>query len=166
MIQKLRTLALYLAVPIRIYLGVVFIAACLYKISQPHEFALSIATYGILPTELVNPMAIMLPWIELVCGLTLIFGLWTKASALAISGMMIMFITALLIALSKHLHMSCGCFASAEAGDDINYLTVVRDSLWLAGGMFVLWFDDGRWGMDGLLRRYFQKKASKNAISV
>ncbi len=153
MIQKLQKLALSLALPIRIYLGVVFIAACLYKIADPQEFALSIATYGILPVELVNPMAIMLPWIELICGIALILGFWTKASALAISGMMVMFITALVIALSKHLQMSCGCFASAEAGDDINYLTVIRDSLWLAGGLFVLVFDDGRWGMDGLMRR-------------
>lgn len=152
--KQLRKLALSLALPIRIYLGVVFIVACLYKIADPHEFALSIATYGILPVELVNPMAILLPWIELVCGATLIIGLWTKASALSISGMMLMFITALLIALSKHLQMSCGCFASAEAGDDINYLTVVRDSLWLTGAIFVLVFDDGRWGIDGILGRH------------
>ncbi len=139
--------------PVRIYLGVVFIAASLYKISEPSQFALSIATYDILPLGLVNLMAILLPWLEVITGITLIAGFWTRASALCILGMMVMFTAAIAIALARDLHMSCGCFASAEAEDDISALTMVRDLLWTAGAVYVLLVDDGRFGVDGLLRR-------------
>jgi putative oxidoreductase len=150
---RLRNWLCAVAVPVRIYLGVVFIAASLYKISEPYQFALSIATYDILPLSLVNIMAILLPWIEIVTGITLIAGFWTRASALCILGMMVMFTAAIAIALARDLHMSCGCFASAEAEDDISALTILRDLLWTAGAVYVLAVDDGRFGVDGLVRR-------------
>ena len=153
MTSRSRNLLAGLAVPLRVYLGVVFILASLYKIAEPAEFALSIATYEILPLGLTNLMALLLPWIELVTGITLIAGFWTRASALAVSGMMVLFIGALAMALSRDLHMSCGCFASAEAGEEISGLTMWRDLAWLAAGLYVLWADDGRFGMDGWLKR-------------
>ena len=149
----LRLTLVGLALPLRIYLGVVFIAAAWYKIADPSAFALSIATYGILPDSLINLMAIMLPWIEVLVGASLIVGLWTRASALVVGGMMIMFIVSLAIALAKDLQMSCGCFASAEAGNEINMGTMIRDLLWLLGAACVMVADDGRWGVDGLWRR-------------
>jgi len=152
----LRALALLL----RLYLGGVFIAACWYKIAEPDAFALSIATYDILPLGLINAMAITLPWIELVCGVCLILGWWTRAAALAVAGMMVMFIVALASALARDLQLSCGCFASAEADEEINAATMVRDLLWLAGAGFVLVVDDGRWGLDGLVR--FRRGRERN----
>jgi len=153
MSQRLGTILRGLALPVRLYLGIVFLVACVYKIAEPGEFALSIATYDILPLQLVALMAVVLPWIELVCGLTLILGFWTRASALAIAGMMVMFMVALGLALARDLQLSCGCFASAEAGEEINAGTMLRDGLWLAGALFVTFADDGRWGLDGLIRR-------------
>jgi putative oxidoreductase len=150
---RLQNVLCALSVPVRIYLGVVFIAASLYKISEPSQFALSIATYDVLPLGLVNLMAILLPWLEVITGVTLIAGFWTRASALGILGMMVMFTAAIAIALARDLHMSCGCFASAEAEDDISALTMVRDLLWTAGAVYVLSVDDGRFGVDGLVRR-------------
>ncbi len=159
MASRARTVLCGLALPVRIYLGIVFIAACWYKIADPGEFALSIATYDILPLKLVNLMAVLLPWIELVVGVTLIIGFWTRASALAVAGMMLLFIGALGLALARDLHMSCGCFASAEAGNEINAGTMVRDLLWLAGAIFVMIVDDGRWGVEGFFHRIFSPSA-------
>jgi uncharacterized membrane protein YphA (DoxX/SURF4 family) len=153
MSERLKNVLAGLAGPVRIYLGVVFITAAWYKIADPAAFGLSIATYGILPDSLVNPLAVTLPWVEVVTGATLILGFWTRASALCICGMMIMFLVALGVALHQGLQMSCGCFASAEAGDEISNMTLVRDGLWLAGALWVLSVDDGRFGLDGLLRR-------------
>ncbi|MBN2497782.1 MAG: DoxX family membrane protein [Deltaproteobacteria bacterium] len=160
-----RKAALTVSLLCRVYLGYVFIWAALYKIAEPHQFALSIATYDILPLELVNAMAMILPWIEIATGLTLIAGFWTRASALAICGMMIMFIVALSIALSNDLHMSCGCFASVEAEDEINALTLLRDFAWTAAGVFVLIADDGRWGTDGWLRRRKRERKTEGSAA-
>jgi putative oxidoreductase len=142
-----------LALPVRAYLGIVFLWAAVYKIADPHAFGLSIATYDILPLGLVNLLAIALPWVEVVVGLTLVAGLWTRASALAVTGMLIMFMAALGLALAKDLQLSCGCFASAEAGDEIGAETMLRDGLWLAGALYVLAAGGGRLSLDGLLAR-------------
>ena len=153
MSRSKRNILCGISLPIRAALGVLFIAASAYKITEPYEFGLSIATYEIMPLELINLMAIVLPWMELIIGCTLIAGFWTRASALAVSGMMIMFMLAIWISLSRELPISCGCFASAEASEDISSGTLVRDALWLAGAVYVLIIDDGRFGVDGLLAR-------------
>jgi hypothetical protein len=50
--------------------------------------------------------------------------------------------------------MSCGCFASQGAAEDpISLLTVARDLGWLALAAFVLAYDRGLVGLDGLRGR-------------
>ena len=151
--QKLQASIQVLSLSLRVYLGVVFLLAAWFKIVDPRQFALSIATYDLLHLYLINLMAVILHWIEVFVGVTLILGWWTRASALCIAGMMVMFIVALSLALAEGLEMSCGCFASQEASEEINSLTLLRDFAWLAGAGFILVLDDGRWGVERLLRR-------------
>lgn len=147
-------LAAWLAVPVRWYLGALFIGACLHKIAHPESFALDIATYDILPLALVNVSAITLPWAELAAGGMLLAGHRTRAAGWMIAGMMVVFIAALAIALARGMDMSCGCFASQGAEDDpISRLTVMRDLLWLGLAFFVIAFDRGLVGIDRRLRR-------------
>ena len=145
--EKSKHLFALAGVPVRLYLGGVFLFACLFKIHDPYAFALSVATYQILPLELINPFALALPWVELIVGLSYLLGFWTKESALMIGGMMVMFLVALVLALSKDLQMSCGCFASQEAADEIGIATVFRDLGWLALAAYTLFLDDGRFGL-------------------
>ncbi len=151
--EKIKAVLAALAIPARVYMGIVFIAASLFKIYEPYQFALSVATYQILPLELINVQTLVLPWLELFVGILLILGVWTKENAFLICGMMVMFIVALSIALSHDLQMSCGCFASQEAADEIGMHTVFRDLGWLAIGAYIFFFDDGRFGLDRFLNR-------------
>lgn len=147
-------IAPWLAVPIRWYLGALFVGASLHKIAAPHEFALDIATYAILPLSLVNPLAVVLPWIELVAGVMLLLGIRVKTGALLVTAMMVVFIAALGIALARGLDMSCGCFASQGAeSDPISRLTMLRDLLWLGMSLFVLCCDEGFLGVERFLER-------------
>ena len=146
--------AAWLAVPVRCYLGVLFVGACLHKIAVPASFALDIATYDILPLAAINLVAIGLPWIELIAGVMLIVGWRARGSSLVIAGMMVVFIVALCIALARGLDMSCGCFASQGAEDDpISRITVLRDLVWLGLSVFVFTFDRGLAGLDGWFGR-------------
>lgn len=151
--DRRRAILAALSVPIRIYLGIVFIYAAMYKIAEPYDFALSVATYQIAPLVLVNVFAVVLPWVELVAGALLIAGFWTKENATLILLMMFLFIFALIIVLGAGREMGCGCFASQEAAEEITWLTLVRDLFWTALAAFLILFDDGRYGLDGLLRR-------------
>jgi uncharacterized membrane protein YphA (DoxX/SURF4 family) len=138
-----------LALPARVYLAVVFLLACWHKLLDPASFALDIATYQILPTVLVNPMALLLPWVELLAGLMLLLAFRTRAAALLIAGMMFMFTVAITIAVIRGLEMSCGCFASQGLVEDpISWFTVLRDLGWLALALFVLFLDRRPLGLD------------------
>ena len=151
--EKTRNILAAVSVPARIYIGVVFILASLYKIYEPYAFGLSVATYQIAPLSLINIFTLMLPWMELIVGITLVLGFWTRESAFLISAMMIMFLVSLTIALNRDLQISCGCFASQETADEISIATIFRDLAWLSLALYAFIFDDGRFGLDGLIRR-------------
>lgn len=145
----------WLALPCRLWVGAIYLLAAWHKILYPAKFALSIATYQILPLEYINLMALVLPWLELVAGLCLIGGLWTRAAALCMVGMTTMFIAALVMAIRGKVQMtSCGCFApDAEAAmKTIGWDYVYRDIGYLLAAAYVALFDNGRIGIDGLWR--------------
>ncbi len=143
-----------LALAARLYLGVVFVTASWHKLLEPGAFAIDIATYQILPVVLVNPMAIVLPWVELVAGLMLMAGFRARAAALLVAGMMLVFTVAVAIALGKGLDMSCGCFASQGAAEDpISWRTIARDLGWLGLAVYALLLDRRPLGVDRLWPR-------------
>jgi len=146
-----------IGLPVRLIVGAVFIYASLYKLAEPHDFAVSIALYDMLPTGLINPMAIALPAVELAVGLTLILGLWTRASAAVINAMLVVFIAAIgyVVFVRGMADFGCGCFSPAaeEASGEMATDTLFRDVGYLVGAVYVMIFDDGALGADGLLRK-------------
>jgi uncharacterized membrane protein YphA (DoxX/SURF4 family) len=143
-----------LALAARLYLAAIFLFACWHKILEPAAFALDIATYQILPLGLVNPLAIVLPWVELAAGLMLLLGFRTRAAALLVAGMMAIFTVAIAIAVAKGLDMSCGCFASqGSAEDPISWRTILRDLSWLLLAVYVFILDCKPLGLDRLFGR-------------
>jgi len=84
---------------------------------------MSIALYDMLPLSLVNLLAITLPVIELAAGVTLLLGFWTRASAVVVNGMLLMFIAAIgyVVFVRGRAEFGCGCFspAAAEAGKEL-----------------------------------------------
>jgi uncharacterized membrane protein YphA (DoxX/SURF4 family) len=143
----------FLALPARLYLGVVFLLACYHKIVDPASFAVDVATYQLLPLPLLNLSALILPWIELLAGAMLVLGFRTRAAAVLVAGMMLLFMGALGWALHLGLDMSCGCFASSGTEDPISGLTMLRDGGWLALALYVLVFDRHPIGIDRLWPR-------------
>lgn len=141
MIGRIRTILTHPAVALilRLYLAGVFIYASLHKINYPAEFADNMAGYLIVPYWLVNPLAIFMPWLELVCGLFLLAGVRVRAAAALICAMLVMFTVAVVVALVRDTPISCGCFQSV--GEAISWWTVLRDLAWLAMGAHVYLYD-------------------------
>ena len=111
------------------------------------------ATYQLLPLQLVNITALVMPWTELLAGILLLLGLRVRAAALLVCAMMVLFMIALAWALHLGLDMSCGCFASDSKADPISGLTMLRDAGWLALAAYVLVFDRNPIGLDRLIER-------------
>lgn len=144
----------WLALPLRLYLGVLFIYAAVHKVADPAAFALDVATYEILPLGLVNLVALTMPWIEIVAGAMLIAGVRVRPAALVVAALMAVFLVALIIALARGLDMSCGCFASQGAeSDPISWRTVLRDLVWFAMAAHVAVFDRARLSVAKLVRK-------------
>ena len=122
----------------RIYVGGVFLAASMYKINYPGEFAETIASYQLVPVWGVNLMALVLPWTELITGLMMILGLRLRASAALITAMLVMFCIAIVATLIRGIPIGCGCFTTVE--DPIGWTTLLRDMIWLAMSIHVLVF--------------------------
>lgn len=104
----------YLLFLCRVIVGFVFIYAGILKISDPAGFSDAINNYDLLPLSFVNFFAITLPWIEVVAGLFLLFGVSVKENSFIISIMLLVFIFAIVISLGRGLNIDCGCFGTSS----------------------------------------------------
>ena len=101
---------------VRIALGVTFVSSGTLKILDPAGFASAVANYRLLPHELINIFAILLPWVELVAGLCVISGIWLRPAALVLAFMTGIFVLAVASALARGLNVECGCFGRIGGG--------------------------------------------------
>ena len=99
----------------RLFLGFIFVLAAITKISDPEGFSQAIYNYKLLPLFLINILAILFPWIELAAGILLVFGVSVKENSAILSGLLIVFIIAIVISLFRGLDIDCGCFGTADA---------------------------------------------------
>lgn len=99
------------------------------KIAEPKDFATLVDNYQFLPYALTNLMAILLPWVELYVGMSLILGIFVDGATLLTMGMMLMFIIALSQATIRGLDIECGCFTGASK---VGVRRILEDILWLA----------------------------------
>ncbi len=130
----------YLLILARYVLGVVFIYAGIEKIADPVFFSDSISNYKLLPEAAVNFFAITLPWIEVVAGILLIFGVAVKENAFIINAMLIVFIVAIVISLARGLNIDCGCFGR-EGSSELGWLKVIENLLLFSLGVLLIVFD-------------------------
>jgi putative oxidoreductase len=123
----------WLTVRVQIALGAIFVAAALPKIADPPSFAHMIYNYRILPGALINISALVMPWLEILCGLALIAGIWVKPARWLVAAMLAAFIIAISINLGRGNAIDCGCFDVAAAGKTYDerirdmWIVVIRD---------------------------------------
>jgi len=104
----------WLTTRVQFVLAAVFVVAGFGKIADPPGFAHEIHNYQLVPGVAVNAMAIVLPWIEVVCGLALFFGLARRSSARILGLLLIVFVIAISINLARGRPVDCGCFGTSK----------------------------------------------------
>ncbi|MBF0120033.1 MAG: DoxX family membrane protein [Desulfobacterales bacterium] len=110
---------------VRFILGILFIYASIDKIIHPKAFAQIVYNYQILPDILVNILAIILPWIEIITGIFLILGIWIHGAVLIINLLFLTFIIAIISSLARGLDINCGCFNTKKGS--ISLFDILRD---------------------------------------
>jgi len=110
--SKLKTL-------LRWILGVLLVWAALSKLANLQDFYISIAAYQLpLPGVALRLAAMILPWLELLCGLLLLGRIWTRAALVWSLVMFGVFVIATGQAWARGLDISCGCFNLRAFGLD------------------------------------------------
>lgn len=101
---------------LRFAVAALFLFAAYQKLfdpnSGPQKFALAINSFKILPEHLVHLAAGAIPWIEVICGVLLILGLWTRASATVLVLLLVGFTIAVASVLMRKMSVTCGCFGN------------------------------------------------------
>lgn len=122
---------------VRIGLGTVFIYAGILKMQAPLNFADSIASFQILPAELVNVIAMTLPAFELLVGALLLVGWQKRPASLAVIILTVVFGLALVSALARGIMVDCGCFGSGAPSVAKTWVSLGRDVLMGAGALLL-----------------------------
>ena len=126
---------------LRIVLGIIFLWASWEKIVHPSRFADIIDAYRILPSPTVNFVAIVLPWVEALCGLCLVSGCLTRGGVLLVDMMMLIFIIAFVVNMYRGIETTCGCFSLSTATGDRTYFNLARNVVILLMGLAALIYE-------------------------
>lgn len=148
---------------LRLVLGGIFLSSGLEKLSHLELFYTTAQGYKILTPELIQVYAGWLPWLEILAGVCLILGLFTRFAA----GLAALLLTSFLIAVGMVLlrgdAVDCGCFLGGAKASPVSWELWFRDLLLLAGAGIIMTFNPNRWRLDALIQN---KSTWKTAITV
>jgi cobalt-zinc-cadmium efflux system protein len=122
---------------VRLIMGAIFIFASLDKIYHPAAFVQAIYNYQILPGSLINLTALVLPWVELLLGCLLVFGLWLPGAVSLANLLLVTFFGALVFNVARGLDVHCGCFSTSTQGDPATAWYLLRDAVFLLMGGYL-----------------------------
>src|SRR5436853_842341 len=95
-------------------IGGIFIYAGVIKVLDPIQFGIDIDNYKILPWFISAGLAFYLPWLEIFCGVALIFRFLYRGGLSILAALTSVFIVATVAAKVRGLDITCGCFGHAS----------------------------------------------------
>lgn len=100
---------------IRLLLGALLLVAGALKVGHATQLAASIAGFRLLPAAIVGPLALALPYIEILLGGYLLAGLFTRAAAIVAAIQFALYAAAIASAVLRHIPANCGCFGPGDS---------------------------------------------------
>ena len=94
--------------------GGIFIYAGVVKVINPVQFGLDIDNYKTLPWFVSVRLALYLPWLEILCGVALVFRFLYRGGLSILTALILLFIGATVAAKARGLDITCGCFGHAS----------------------------------------------------
>jgi uncharacterized membrane protein YphA (DoxX/SURF4 family) len=135
----------------RLILGGVLLVAGYLKAVSLDKSQMAVRAYEMLPISVANILGIVLPFAEIVIGLLLIIGAFTKYMAIAGGFIMFIFIIAISQAWARGLTIDCGCFGGGGqvAANETKYLPeILRDSGLVLLSLFLIRYPVTRFSLD------------------
>jgi uncharacterized membrane protein YphA (DoxX/SURF4 family) len=94
----------------RLLLGGLLLTAGALKVGHPSELASTLAGFRLLPAIVIGPLALALPYVELLLGGYLVAGLFTRVVAGVVAVQFLLYGGAIASAVLRHIPANCGCF--------------------------------------------------------
>ena len=149
-----QTVTKWLGLLARLITGGVWLAAGGIKLLDPSASVRAVRAYELLPEAIVPTFGYLLPAVEVAIGLMLIFGLFTRAAAIASILLFAMFIAGIVSVWMRGISIECGCFggggANADATSDYPW-EIARDTGLLLLSAFLVWRPSTPFAADNLL---------------
>ena len=116
---------------VRLGLAAVWLISGTIKAADPDQTYIAVRAYDVLPYPAVEPVAAVLPWLELALGVLLLVGLRARPAAIASAVLLLLFMAGVSQAWARGLLIDCGCFGGGGdvAADQTSYGTeLLRDT--------------------------------------
>jgi uncharacterized membrane protein YphA (DoxX/SURF4 family) len=94
----------------RVVLGGLLVVTGALKVGHAPDLAAAIAGFRLLPAGAVGPLALALPFFELLLGGYLVVGLFTRTAAIVAAVQFVIYAGAIASAVIRHIPANCGCF--------------------------------------------------------
>ena len=132
---------------VRVGLGALLLATGALKVAHVTELAAAIAGFRLLPPAVVAPLAVLLPFFEILLGAYLILGLFTKIAAWVASLQFGLYGLAIASAVVRGIHANCGCFGPQDQAP-ADWPHVGFDLVLAAIAAFIAWNAPGALSID------------------
>jgi len=148
----------YVTLAFRLILAAIFLTSSYGKLVDIERYSVdAVYNFAILPMWLARPFGLVMPFIELLCGLGLLFGVLTRLSALGIGLMSLAFFIAKAMVLSQGRSINCGCFGAVI--DTLASVTIFMDIPVMLLAVAVLFSASRHWAaVGGLLPEQWKDK--------
>lgn len=117
-------------------LGIIFLVSAVSKLRHPKGFVLAVLEYRILPARLSWFYARLLPPLEFLLALLLLTGTAVRSAAIVTSVLLLSFIAAVGINLSRDRDLDCHCFGKATRRP-IGWSLLLQDAALLGAAVAV-----------------------------
>jgi uncharacterized membrane protein YphA (DoxX/SURF4 family) len=132
---------------VRGVLGAIFVVAGASKVGHAAEFAQQIAAFRLLPQAVIAPMALLLPFLEILLGGYLVIGLFTRIAAWSAALLLLVFDAAIASAVVRGMTLNCGCFGTHDS-TVTSWAEVARDAIFVLLAVFVALRPPGMLALD------------------
>lgn len=132
---------------LRVAIGGIFIFAGISKMGNPALFAAEIAGFRLLPSGVIAPIALVLPYLEVLLGGYLVIGLFTRAAAWIAVLLLGVFDAAIASAVVRGLTVNCGCFGPNDT-TVTTWGEVARDAVFIVLALVIALRPPGMLALD------------------
>ncbi len=128
----------------RLFLGVVLVWAGFAKVGRPLTSQRAVQAYDLpfLSMDVAGWIGLALPFLEIVLGVLLVLGLFTRPAAIVGTLLMVVFVIGISQAWARGLTIDCGCFGGGGqvGANETKYpQEIARDASFALAGAWLWW---------------------------